>query len=235
MSQAKEASPRKRRRKAVPVLGAAGLSLSLAGGAQAVTHNATVDAASLASTASHEIALCDEEVADISLATFHIFDKENAPRARVAFGGGCCVGSGLYTQPSQQPSYGGPSQSYGRSAPAPRPRVAKPVQPYVPPPRHREVIVTPQATPSTPAVDKSAPSGTPSTPTSAPTTPQTPKSQPDTGTTTTASQTNDKSTQQQQPPTQQQQPPTLDPAVSQSAGQQGESDAAGPMLTNSPN
>jgi hypothetical protein len=65
------------KRKVVPVLGAAGLSLSLVGGASAAgaqvgdgpTHKAVV---------SHEITLGEEEIADVSLATFYVFDKENA-------------------------------------------------------------------------------------------------------------------------------------------------------------
>ena len=69
------------KRKVVPVLGAAGLSLSLVGGASAAgaqvadgpTHKAAV---------SHEITLGEEEIADVSLATFYVFDKENAGPSR---------------------------------------------------------------------------------------------------------------------------------------------------------
>jgi hypothetical protein len=67
MSHAKQVPKRKRRACAVPLLGAAGLSLSLASGASA----AEVPAAS------HEIAFGEEEIADVSLATFYVFDKEN--------------------------------------------------------------------------------------------------------------------------------------------------------------
>ena len=75
------------KRKVVPVLGAAGLSLSLAGGASAaggqvadvLTHKAVV---------SHEITLGEEQIADVSLATFYVFDKENAgPSAGVRLAG----------------------------------------------------------------------------------------------------------------------------------------------------
>src|SRR6185436_4925993 len=67
MSHAKQVSKRKSRACAVPLLGAAGLSLSLASGAPA----ATVE------PGAHEITLGEEEISDVSLATFYVFDKEN--------------------------------------------------------------------------------------------------------------------------------------------------------------
>src|SRR5512141_1867139 len=67
MSRAKQASKRKSRACAVPLLGAAGLSLSLASGAPAATVGPTA----------HEITLAEEEISDVSLATFYVFDKEN--------------------------------------------------------------------------------------------------------------------------------------------------------------
>ena len=67
MAQAKKAAKRKRRKIALPVMGAAGVSLALAGGASAISRD----------TASpREITLGEEEIADISLATFYVFDKE---------------------------------------------------------------------------------------------------------------------------------------------------------------
>jgi hypothetical protein len=70
MSHTKEASKRKRRRKAVPVLGAAGV-LSLAGGAaSAATTAPTADMPSR-DTAQRHVFLGEEEVADVSLATFY--------------------------------------------------------------------------------------------------------------------------------------------------------------------
>ena len=90
------ASKRKSRTKAIPVLGAAGL-LSLAGGASA----ATVPAANLplqGIAPGHEIILGDEEISDVSLATFYIFDKENAAEhgsnIQLAAKGGGCGGKG---------------------------------------------------------------------------------------------------------------------------------------------
>ena len=103
MSHAKQSSNRKRLKKAVPVLGAAaGLSLSLAGAAPAAP------AAGMApprTGAGHEIILAEEEISDVSLATFYVFDKEdsatfrpNIQLARGGCGGGCggggCRGCG---------------------------------------------------------------------------------------------------------------------------------------------
>ena len=78
MLPAKQASKRKRRGKAVPVLGAAGLSLSLASGASAATSGSTADMLTRNTGVSHQITLCEEEIFDVSLATFYVFDKENA-------------------------------------------------------------------------------------------------------------------------------------------------------------
>ena len=97
MLPAKQASKRKRRGKAVPVLGAAGLSLSLASGASAATSGSTADMLTRNTGVSHQITLCEEEIFDVSLATFYVFDKENAGTFRrgvrlAAGGGGCCGG-----------------------------------------------------------------------------------------------------------------------------------------------
>ena len=95
MSQTKE---RKRRSKAVPVLGAAaGLSFSLASSAPAAIGGVNPDPAN-SSLVSQRMMLCEEQIADVSLATFHVFDKEPAdiqqPRARLAMGAGGCAGCG---------------------------------------------------------------------------------------------------------------------------------------------
>ena len=74
---------------------AAGLSLSLAGGASAggaqvadaVTHKALV---------SHEITLGEEEIADVSLATFYVFDNENAGPSRRSERLACGCWTGTY-------------------------------------------------------------------------------------------------------------------------------------------
>ncbi len=76
MARAKHSSKRRRRSKAVPVLGAAGL-LSLAGGAYAATEPAA-DLPLQGIASGHEITLGEEEISDVSLGTFYVFDKENA-------------------------------------------------------------------------------------------------------------------------------------------------------------
>jgi len=98
MSNAKQGSKRKRRGKAMPVLGAAGL-LALASGASA---EALVDAPTPNTGMSHQVVLGEEEISDVSLATFYVFDKESAgslkPGVQLARGGGCggggCGGGG---------------------------------------------------------------------------------------------------------------------------------------------
>ena len=117
MPQPKETPQRKRRRKAVPVLGAAGLSLSLASGASAAMGGMS---AHPLTPVSQPMTLHEEEISDVSLATFHVFDKENVgtqrPRVRLAFGSGgcggcggcgCACGIGLYYHDTP-PVFGGP-------------------------------------------------------------------------------------------------------------------------------
>ena len=89
MSHAKQASKRKSRACAVPLLGAAGLSLSLVSSAPAATVGPVLG---------HEITLGEEEISDVSLATFYVFDKENprTPGLQLARHHGChgCGGCG---------------------------------------------------------------------------------------------------------------------------------------------
>src|SRR5262249_34632871 len=105
MPQAKQTSKLKRRSKALPVLGAAGLSLSLASAASAVpsglgdmptpksgTDNTDVNDnmhVSLAPFYAFDkesegtgVTLDEEEISDVSLATFYVFDKETEGTAR---------------------------------------------------------------------------------------------------------------------------------------------------------
>ena len=79
MSRAKEASKQKKSRAcAVPLLGAAGLSLSLASGASALPGGPVVDMPTQNTGVSQDITLTvEEEISDVSLATFYVFDKEN--------------------------------------------------------------------------------------------------------------------------------------------------------------
>jgi hypothetical protein len=66
----------------------------------------------------HEITLREEEACDVSLATFHVFDKEGAKATwagerSITLGQGCCLfaclagqaasGNNAYTPPAQRP------------------------------------------------------------------------------------------------------------------------------------
>jgi hypothetical protein len=97
-SRGKQVSKRKRLIKAagVSTLGAAGLGLSLVGSASA-SAVATADVPqSLNTTPNQRFVLDEEEIADVSLATFYLFDKENGTGGftQVARGGGCGGGCG---------------------------------------------------------------------------------------------------------------------------------------------
>jgi hypothetical protein len=77
MSHAKQVSTkRKRSINAVPVLSAAGLSLSLASGASAAIGRPAADTPTPKTGISHEITLCEEEISDVSLATFSFRDED---------------------------------------------------------------------------------------------------------------------------------------------------------------
>jgi hypothetical protein len=81
-------SPKKRRR-TLPALGLASVSLSMASGACAVIGEAN---ASTPPQQTHEIFLAEEEISDVSLATFYVFDKEKPSPLQLARGG--CGGGG---------------------------------------------------------------------------------------------------------------------------------------------
>ena len=88
MPQMKPASKGKRSKKALSILGVAGLSL-------AVTANGSVAAMLPPGTAVTPMA--EEEISGVTLATFHVYDKENAgvkrpPLLQLTYCGGC--GSG---------------------------------------------------------------------------------------------------------------------------------------------
>jgi hypothetical protein len=101
MPIAKHGLKRKRGAKAAPVLGAAGL-LSLVGGASAATGAAPVaDVPTQKAASNHEIILGEEELSDVSLSTFYVFNKESAKAQvgqQVAWWRGCggcrCGGCG---------------------------------------------------------------------------------------------------------------------------------------------
>jgi hypothetical protein len=95
MSREKLVSKRKRGSKVVPVLGAAGLSLSLAGAASAAGEQ-VADALTHNEVVSHEITLGEEEIAEVSLAAFYAFDKENAGPSRRSKRLACGCWTGTY-------------------------------------------------------------------------------------------------------------------------------------------
>ena len=80
MARVKQAS--KRVTKAAPVLGAAGLTFSLAGGASAAVAPAQDQPTAPNLAPGHQITLGEEEISDVSLATFYVFDKEDSGAAR---------------------------------------------------------------------------------------------------------------------------------------------------------
>jgi hypothetical protein len=98
MRRIKQASSRKRTTKAaaVTVLGAAGLGLSLFGSASGSTMRAADIQQSNNTSPNQRLVLGEEEMQDVSLATFHLFDRENVGSAiQLARGcGGCGCGHG---------------------------------------------------------------------------------------------------------------------------------------------
>src|SRR5580704_19671641 len=97
----KRSSKSKRRSKALPALGFAGVSLSMASGACASISEASAN--TRPPSQSNELFLGEEELSDVSLATFYVFDKENAGSPPLAQqlklaagkgGGGGCGGGG---------------------------------------------------------------------------------------------------------------------------------------------
>jgi hypothetical protein len=94
MPRLKQAAKRNRVREAVPVMGLVGVSLSLTGGASAATALPPTDMP-VRDTVSPQVTLNEEEIADVSLGTFYVFDKETAGTPRLgeqiarACGRGC--------------------------------------------------------------------------------------------------------------------------------------------------
>jgi hypothetical protein len=102
------------------------MSLSMASGACASTSEASANT-SLPSQ-KHEILLGEEEISDISLATFYVFEKEIAgppplfQKPRLAAGGGagcgCSCGACVYSpQPPQPPKATQPTQHRKKKPP----------------------------------------------------------------------------------------------------------------------
>jgi hypothetical protein len=100
MARAKKTSKRRRQHTALPIFGAAGASLAMAGGASAAAVPPD-QGPSQARAAPYSITVLDEEeISDVSLATFYVLDRESASlgeRIQLAqrrCGGGGCRGCG---------------------------------------------------------------------------------------------------------------------------------------------
>jgi hypothetical protein len=121
----KRSSISKRGSKALPAFGFAGMSLAMASGACASTSEASANTSP--PSQKHEIFLGEEEISDVSLATFYVFDKENAgapplfQKLRLAFGGcgcGCnCSPCAYWPQPPQPPKATPPTQHRKKKPP----------------------------------------------------------------------------------------------------------------------
>jgi hypothetical protein len=82
MARAKQTSKHKRPKMALPVWGAAGMSLAMAGGASAGVAP-TAKAPSQRTALPSVVTLGEEELADISLSTFFVFDRESTAASRL--------------------------------------------------------------------------------------------------------------------------------------------------------
>src|SRR5258707_11861940 len=93
MPQAKRAAKGKRRSKAVPVLGIAGMSWAMAGGGASAS---VADLPPQNTAPPQVIPFSEEEISDVSLSTFYVFDKEytGAPKLGVQTARGCGCGRG---------------------------------------------------------------------------------------------------------------------------------------------
>ena len=92
MPRVKQASKQERTTKAaaVTVLGATGLGFSLLGSASASTMPAADIAQSDNTSPNQRFVLSEEEMADVSLATFHLMDKKSVGSGvQLARAGGC--------------------------------------------------------------------------------------------------------------------------------------------------
>jgi hypothetical protein len=94
MPNAKQASKRKRQ-VALPAMGIAGASLALAGGASAAVVP-EANGPSWGTGPLHEITLGEEELSDVSLATFFVLDKESrqSTQGNIQVARGGCGGCG---------------------------------------------------------------------------------------------------------------------------------------------
>jgi hypothetical protein len=89
------------------------LSLALANEASLASTAPALDTMTHNAGVSHEITIREEEIYDISLAAFHVFDKEEAKPFRagerpVTLGQGCCLFACLAGQAASENTYSPP-------------------------------------------------------------------------------------------------------------------------------
>ena len=117
----KQPSKRKRRSKTIPALGAAGLSLTLASEASLAATAPALDTMTRKAGVSHEIILREEEIFDVTLASFYVFDKERTgafrPGGQLMKVTGCCEFACLAGQAASENANSPPVYS----PPVPRP------------------------------------------------------------------------------------------------------------------
>jgi hypothetical protein len=116
---------KRRRSKAIPALGAAGLSLTLASEASLAATAPAPDTMTRKAGVSHEIILREEEIFDVTLASFYVFDKERTgafrPGGRLMKVTGCCEFACLAGQAA--------SENNAYSPPVYSPPVPRPIRP----------------------------------------------------------------------------------------------------------
>jgi hypothetical protein len=126
MPHSKQTSRRERRIKAMPVLGAAGLSLTLAGSTSPAVSSMIPDPTTLPPVAQQ--VMDEEEIPEVSLATFHVLHRRVGPpqphTRRFMLGQGAC-GADLY-YPQNPPAAGAPIYQ----PPQPRSRPIRPAYKY---------------------------------------------------------------------------------------------------------
>ena len=93
------------------------MSLALASEASLASTAPALDTMTRNAGVSHEITLREEEVCDISLAAFHVFDKEGAKpfpsgKRRVTFGRACCLFACLAGQAASESNAYSPPVHY---------------------------------------------------------------------------------------------------------------------------
>ena len=90
MPKAKQKPDQKRLKKTAPVVGVVGASVALVGGAYATgVVDKTPDVSARDTTLGPQINLSEEELSDVNLGTFYVFDKESIDKPGVQYARGC--------------------------------------------------------------------------------------------------------------------------------------------------